>query len=213
MRIHPPFGTAVKDWYFANIQGVSNSGLTKTKNWLAGKDAPVASSDFFRLGNMVDAHLLQKSEWDTSATHEEKIHAIRLSGLLTTNPLCASILAAGEYQAVFVNQIQIELEGIEKVVDSRCMVDVAVSRMRLGCDIKTGSFSSLSGFLGSIERFDYDRAAYWYMETGEFDTFVIIGIGKKGHGPFVHIVRRGDSMFLSGKEKAHPLAYYYELAI
>jgi len=211
MILTPPPNRTVKDWYFSEVPGVSNSGLTTTKHKMEGTEPPAANSAFFRLGNLVDAHLLQKAEWDMEATQEEKRHAMALASNLMAHPLCAAIVRGGISQAVFQNEVLVDLEGIEKVVVGRCMVDKAVTKLRTALDIKTGAFSSLSGFLASIERFDYDRAAYWYSEVGEFDTFILAGIGRKGHGPFIHIIKRGDPMWLSGKEKANLLAYYHDL--
>jgi len=211
MILTPPPGRTVKDWYFTEVSGLSNSGMTTTKHKMEGTEPPHWDSSFFRLGNMVDAYLLQKSEWDMDATPEEKLHAIALANKLSTHPLCAAVLKGGLSQVVFQREIVIDLEGIEKVVLARGMVDKAVPRLRTIMDIKTGAFTSQAGFLASIDRFDYDRAGYWYMEAGDADTFILAGIGKKGHGPFIHIIKRGDEMWTKGKEKASVLAYYHDL--
>ncbi len=211
MILSPPPGRTVQEWYFGEVSGVSNSGLTKTKHLMEGTEPPPSNSAFFRLGNMVDAYLLQKAEWDMDATQEEKRHAMALANKLLAHPLCATIIKAGDRQAVFRREVVIDLEGIEKVVLSKCMVDAAHPRSRTALDIKTGAFTSHESFLTTIERFSYDRAAYWYSEAGEFDTFILAGIGKKGHGPFIHIIKRGDPMWLAGKEKATVLAYYHDI--
>ena len=92
-------------------------------------------------------------------------------------------------------------------------LDGYLPKFGIGKDDKTTAARSQAQFESSIDRFNYDRQAYWYMEIAELDRFVFIGASKTRIGEvFIKIIKRGDPLWLSGKEKASALAYYSDVA-
>ena len=211
-RHYAPAGMTTKEFYFNHVVGLSNSGLGKVQDKMEGNfDKPVPYGAF-RFGSMVDAILTQPDELVTDLTDDELRQGLRLSEAVKTNPLAKVLLDHAEPQVIVSRTLTINLEGIEKEVLAKCMLDLALLKMGIGADIKTTAARTHAQFLASVERFNYDRQAYWYMETPELNKFVFIGISKTKVGEvFIHIVKRDDPMFLSGKEKAHALAYYHDL--
>jgi hypothetical protein len=211
-RHHAPAGMTTKEFYFNHVSGLSNSGLGKVADWLEGRMGKSLPEKAFRFGSMVDAMLTQPDELVEDASDAELLKAIKLSNSFKEHPLASTILEHGEPQVILTKEIEIDYEGILKTVAAKCMLDLCLLKMRIGCDIKTTAAGNMKTFLASIARFNYDRQAYWYMEVGELDRFVFIGLSKvKSMPPFIWIIKRGDPMWLSGKEKASALAYYADL--
>lgn len=211
-RHFPPPDLTTKEFYFNHVKGLSNSGMGKVQDWLDGREDKVMPEKAFRFGSMVDAMLTQPDELDETLSDEELLRGFKLSQTAKSNPLCSILLDKGEVQAILTKTVKLEFEGIEFEVEGKCMLDIYLPKMKIGADIKTTAAKSYNQFLSSIERFSYDRQAFWYMEIAELDRFPFIGLSKtKNVDPFVPIVKRGDPIWLSGKEKASMLAYYSQL--
>ena len=213
-RHHAPAGMTTKEFYFNHVQGLSNSGLTKVEDWLKGNMDKVIPEKAFRFGSMVDAMLTQPDELEPDATDEELLKAIKVRDAIKSHPLGKVLLDQAEPQVILTNEIRIEFEGIEKIVLAKCMYDGLLEKMRIGKDDKTTAARTMVQFESSIDRFHYDRQAYWYMEVGQLDRFVFIGASKTKIGEvFIKIIKRGDPLWLSGREKASALAYYSDVVV
>lgn len=212
-RHYPPLGISSKDYYFNHVKGLSNSGLTRVEDWLKGQmDKPIPEKAF-RFGSLVDAMLTQPEELDEDATDMELLSAIKVKNAILAHPLGRTLLTYAEPQAIVTNEILVDFEGIEKRVLAKCMLDGYLPKFGIGKDDKTTAARSQAQFESSIDRFNYDRQAYWYMEIAELDRFVFIGASKTRIGEvFIKIIKRGDPLWLSGKEKASALAYYSDVA-
>ena len=212
MRHYAPPGLTTKEFYFNHVKGLSNSGLSRVADRLEGAMDKPMPINAFRFGSMVDAILTQPDELADDLTDAELKAGLRLSEAVKAHPLARTLLAHAEPQVIISRTLTIDLEGIEKEVLAKCMLDGAILKMKIGKDDKTTSERTYAGFLKAIERFNYDRQAYWYMEVAELDRFVLIGISKTKPGEvFIHIIKRGDEMWTKGKEKASVLAYYHDL--
>lgn len=203
-----PAGMTTKEFYFTQVHGLSNSGLGKVEDWLNGKTNKVLPEKAFRFGSMVDAILTQPDELEDSLTDEEILAGIKLSKAALAHPLSSMILSHGKSQVILTSEVTIDFEGIIKPIEAKCMYDKLLLKMKIGADYKTTVAKDYAEFLVLISWFKYDRQAYWYMEIGNLDRFVLIGLSKTRVGEvFIHIVKRGDEMWQSGKDKAVVLAY------
>ena len=211
-RHYAPEGMTTKEYYFNHVKGLSNSKMTKVQDWLDGKMDRVMPEAAFRFGSMVDAMLTQPDELDLTATDQELLKTSKVRDAIVAHPLGKILLDHSEPQVILTNQVKIEYEGIEQMIEAKCMLDGLIAKMKIGKDDKTTAAKTQSQFLSSIDRFNYDRQAYWYMEIADLERFVFIGASKEYIGRvFIHIVRKGDPMWLRGKEKAAMLAYYSQI--
>lgn len=212
MRHYPPEGMSSKEYYFNHVNGLSNSGLTRVEDWLKGKmDKPIPEKAF-RFGSLVDALISQPEELEEDASDLELLSAIKVKEAIMAHPLGRTLIQYSEPQAIVTKEILVEFEGIEKRILAKCMFDGYLPKFGIGKDDKTTAARTQAQFESSIDRFNYDRQAYWYMEVGELDRFVFIGASKSKVGDvFIKIIKRGDPLWLSGKEKASALAYYSDV--
>lgn len=90
----------------------------------------------------------------------------------------------------------------------KCMYDTLVPTVIVQ-EFKTCKVSSHAQLLQLIDRLDYDRQVYVYMETAQVPVAQIIGLTKhKIPLVFQHYVKRGDLIWDSGKRKTE---YYIEI--
>jgi hypothetical protein len=211
-RHYAPEGMTTKEFYFNHIKGLSNSGMGKVQDWLDGKEDKAMPEAAFRFGSMVDAMLTQPDELEANATDEELLKAMQVRDAIRSHPLGGMLLDKAEPQVIITNTLKLDYEGIEFEIEGKCMLDGLIQKMKIGKDDKTTAARTHAQFMASVERFNYDRQAFWYMELAELDRFVFIGASKIKVGEvFIHIIKRGDPMWLSGKEKATSLAYYSKI--
>jgi len=213
-RHHAPSHLTTKEFYFNHVQGLSNSGMSKVQDWLDGREDKAMPEKAFRFGSMVDAMLTQPDELTEDATDQELLKAIKVRDAIRSHPLGGILLDKAEPQVILTNTLHLEFEGIPFEVEAKAMYDGLIQKMKIGKDDKTTAARNHQAFMKSFDMFHYDRQAFWYMEIGGLDRFVFVAASKVKVGEvFIHIIKRGDPMWLSGKEKASMLAYYSNLKV
>jgi len=204
--------------YYHQTQFVSNSELTSLRNIMRadGKPPPLAA---YRLGSLVDAQLTEagmlskaqyeEGEWDLS-------ERMALAGR-GDSTLAAFLATAKMQHEVYRNRFEMEHEGIDFSLPMRCKYDLYKRTARLAADIKTTSCTSQAAFVASILSFEYHRQGALYMDLGNADQFMFIGIGKKPklgkHPIFKFVIRRGDAYYEAGRARYLQLANLYYFLI
>lgn len=208
-KIIPPAGVSAKDHYFNGVQGVSNSRLGEVDRWLQGNLDFVFPEKAAWLGNAVDGLLTQPESIDFTGNMEL---ALKMAERAKKHPLVAMALRIGESQVIFTNWITIELGGICKNLMGKCMVDMSLLKHGVILDLKTTSAISQQAFRLSIDKFNYKRQSFWYMEITGADKMILVGIPKNRNEIYVEVIERGDERWEEGREQAHTLAYYHDIA-
>lgn len=210
----------INDWngnYYAHPY-VSNSGLSKLKQDLSTRDA-FDSKNAFRIGTLQDCFItemkrvdfLNRRIDDYDYTQLEFDWARRCKELFYNHPICQLLSKNAEFQKEFyVRGVQFVWNGVTFMLDCRCKYDGWLGLAGWGWDLKsTQAGYSYHDCLGSIETFDYDRSAYFYMHLTGSSQMPFIFITKDWYKPKLHIVyvKRGDAIWKSGREKCNELAF------
>ncbi len=214
--------TTNPDSYYLRSE-VSNSDLTELKNLLHPVPMPHGVKEAtFRFGSLVDAiitepdrvNYYQLTVDDVQYTDEEFRHAKEMYRSLRTtarhDPFLAKVLDEAETQRFMVNQAQVfEYGGFPFTLDTRCKWDWWLARYHFGGDLKTCSASTQKEFEDAVDFFDWDRSRAWYMDIAHSDCDFIYAISKRNCNVFTTRIRRGDPVYLHGKEKYEELAFQY----
>jgi hypothetical protein len=120
-------------------------------------------------------------------------------------------LMTGQY--VYVRTLVFEYGGQEYSLAAKCKFDLFSKRLATGLDFKTLAVKKYADFIKSIDFFDYDRAAAWYMDIAKINYFWIIGISKPTGQVFKFAIERGDEVYLRGRAKYSIWAYRWKMLI
>lgn len=196
--------------YFSH-PAVSNSNLKALARMYYALQK-IDSAAAFRFGLLVDCILTE--EWKLTDnciededgrivryTDQEISLAKRMANTVQADPVVRLLIPGGEGQRIFIREMPIVFEGREFTLEVRCKFDWYNSGLNTGVDYKTTACANYKTFKESIEFFDYDQAAAFYMDIAEIDFFWIIGISKKNGQVFKFAIQRGDSVYEAGKRK------------
>lgn len=221
------------DNYYNIDTHVSNSDLGRLNNLINGTD-PFSNSNMqaiFDFGSLVDCMLLEPE----NVIYSEKRLVVPSGGDVTfddqTWARAISMRNAGRkdrilsmyiknmsaQQTLKVDKFNVEYMGNMFDIPARCKYDLCSLPMRMGADLKTTACTSLKSFKQTIEAMDYDRQGAWYMDLGNLDNFMFIGISKTAvngkHEVFHVAFDRNSDLYKSGLRKYQRLAYMYKLLI
>lgn len=155
---------------------------------------------------------------DAILTDPENVHTMDLTRdqQYTVLPICKAIQknkvyqalfspeAGREHQAVFVDtEFQITVDGNKVFIPAKCKFDWWNPKkyINFGGDLKTTDAQTENAFRSAAKWFDYPQQAAWYMDITGTDKFVILGVSKRNYQTWVITIKRGDSLYESGKEK------------
>lgn len=196
--------------YFSH-PAVSNSNLKAlAQMYYALRKIDAAAA--FRFGLLVDCILTE--EWKltdnqiededgkvVTYTDQEVSLARRMANTVQSDAVVRLLIQGGEGQRIFIRDLPMMFEGREFVLQVRCKFDWYHAGFNTGVDYKTTACATKKAFQESIEFFDYDQAAAFYMDIAEIDFFWIIGISKKNGQVFKFAIQRGDAVYEEGKRK------------
>lgn len=201
--------------YFSQ-PGLSNSRLSEFEQALSGKDG-YDSTNAFRIGHLVDAHITALNTLDhIKLTIEDLPHtytqyewnwAIRARNAFFSDHVCSQIFYQSSLQLEMYAAVS--FAGIGEI-DCKCKYDGWVHVTRWGWDLKTTQATSASAFEDCVDKFNYDRAAYFYMEVSGSNKFCIFAINKKTLKIYKVFIERGDYLHRRGKDKCLGLLKKYE---
>jgi len=212
--------------YF-DLPEVSSSDLGALERTFYGADDNRdALKGTFNFGSLVDAMLTETRKLDFvmhTLTEEggEVIEfdvkvwrdAERLASALRKDPLVSLMLAVMVGQYIFRRTLTFNYEGEEYTIRGRCKFDGYYHHLGIGLDYKTTACKTLKEFRASIDHFNYDRQAAWYMDLTGINQHWIIGISKVTGEIFKHVVARGDETHRRGVEKYSLWAYRWIILI
>lgn len=212
--------------YFSNTKYISNSNLTDLKKALFIISDISGLQKAYDFGSLFDAmttepdklnektRTLKDGEKELTFTEEDYATAKLMKCALDADPgLSAIFNRALKQHEVYRERFRVEWEGEELVIPARIKFDGFI-RFILGIDLKTTAATSQREFENSILTLDYDRQGAWYMDVGQVDRFLIIGVSKRAnrfgkYQIFKYAIQRGDHAYCRGKAKYSFLAWKY----
>lgn len=208
-------------------KSVSNSTLSQLKRILEGKENEPLPTFVFDYGKLVDAMITTPNMVDYNRRMlkpnpvypddkpvffgtQQWVMAIRNRDTFFDDKQCADIwsLAVGQHKSRREDQ-EFEFHGVKFKLDTSCRWDLWVPTMHFGLEFKTTGAQTLADFRKACDLYDYDRAAYWYMNCSQSDQYLIVGVTKTTNKIHKIAVRRGDDFYKSGEQKALHLAFRY----
>lgn len=214
--------TLARDEYYMRSE-VSNSDLTALKNLLHPVAMPPGVKEAaFRFGSLVDAIVTEPERVNyyrltvdgEPYTDEEFRHAREMHRALRTtarrDPFLAKVLENAETQCVMTAKGQeFEYGGFTFALDTRCKWDWWLPLYHFGGDLKTCAAATQKEFDDAVDFFDWDRSRAWYMDIAHSDCDFIYAISKRNCNVFTTRIRRGDPIYLRGRDKYLELAFQY----
>lgn len=212
---------------YYSLPYVSNSELGSLQDLLYDRSKPDNIQGIYDFGNLVDAMLTEKDKFDNETGiltdqgreltfTDEQLESARLMQIAGEHDsFLAAISKLSNFQHIILRErFLFEQDGWKVYMKTKCKYDLLVKKMKIGGDIKTTGCTTLEQFIASIFHFNYDRQGAFYMDMGELDKFVYIGISKKKnkkgkHEVFKFVIQRGDETYLSGKAKYNYLGFKY----
>jgi hypothetical protein len=200
--------------YF-ELPEVSSSDLGALKRVFYGlPDNRAELVEAFNFGSLVDAmltegYLLYPTVAGLRTIDGQMIHftlddwklAKRLADTLAADPVIRRLLPMAIGQYIFRRTLDFIYEGEVYQIRGKCKFDLYARAIKTGLDFKTTSATTRAQFIESIDFFDYDKAAAWYMDLARIDFFWIAGISKKNGKVFKCAIERGDATHKAGVAK------------
>lgn len=206
------------DPYYSR-QEVSNSALSELEKYWLPQQLVIDLEAAYRFGSLLDAMITEPDKVNyfnrtvdgTLFNQDDFYKATEMKRIFFRDPFCKALAAQSDMQKVTViHDWPIDYNGFVFELDVRCKWDFFRSDIDLGADLKSTACTSQKQFEQSIHHFSYDRQAAWYMDLGQKNNFMFIGISKTApHKIFKVPVRRGDNIYKSGRAKYEELAFRY----
>ncbi|MDE5643924.1 MAG: PD-(D/E)XK nuclease-like domain-containing protein [Muribaculaceae bacterium] len=215
------------DAYYSRSE-VSNSDLTALKNLLHPVTMPPGVREAaFRFGSLVDAIITEPERVNyyqltvdgEQYSEDEFRHAREMYRSLRMtarhDPFLTKVLAEAETQRCMVNKAQLfDYGGFQFRLDTRCKWDWWLPACHFGGDLKTTACATQKEFDDAVDFFDWDRSRAWYMDIAHSDCDFIYAVSKRNCNVFTTRIRRGDPVYLRGRDKYLELAFqYWRLAL
>ncbi|MBK9723336.1 MAG: hypothetical protein IPO78_17370 [Saprospiraceae bacterium] len=175
-----------KPVYDFNI--VSNSLLSKFKDWLDGKPEQEEKPASYRIGNLFDALITDGDKLDLfnrkyvgyndeiftfTETEYYTLKGMEKSFLnFIENTQWKNLLPFWKFQQRFVAPY---IVNSEITFNLKSIYDISIIG-KVGIDLKTTKAKSLNAFIKACEYFDYDRGRYLYTQSSGIEKDYIIGI-------------------------------------
>lgn len=200
---------------------ISNSGLTKFKNWLYGIHQD-PNANYFNLGNIFDAALTEPEKvnltlgiYEGVEISKEDLRLIKamhrsFSAWLKANQSWMNIISMCKSQHIVRAEKDFEINGITFSLLCTCKYDLFIPG-KIGIDIKTTEAKTMKDFISACEFMDYDRSRAFYANTSGVEKDYIIGVSKVyPHNVFV-VDSKKQGWIDRGTQKMNDLILQYFL--
>lgn len=209
----------LQDPYYA-MEEASNSDLSMLAKYWQGFQLSYDIDAAYKFGTLLDCMITEPSRLDyfrfTCAGEQHSPAdfelAERMKKSFMRNEFCRLILQSSDLQRVTVDPgFVITYLGFSFTIPLRMKADFdAQAKLGIIADLKSTKAKSEKEFLKMIEAFNYDRQAAVYMDLRKVDRFMLIGVSKVApYSVFKVAIKRGEDIYLSGREKYETLAYQH----
>lgn len=210
--------------YFA-LPSVSNSDLIALRKAFYCFEETFDPAEVFKFGNLVDAMLTEPERvnyfYFTLEEFGKQISYnpsdFELAKAMVRNckadPVIKAFMQSGQGQKVCKELLKFQFDGQDYEIQARCKFDSVRPAISTSVDYKSTGCTTRKSFIESIEHFNYDQQAAWYMDVGKVNRHWIIGISKKTKEIFKFAIERGDETYKCGVSKYSFWAYRWLMFI
>lgn len=177
---------------------ISNSDLKKLRKIIDPKfQDPADLEEIFKFGTLFHALVLEPHKADYS--HPDLERAIRMKDKFFKDPLCRKIMMVSDIRR------EHEFYRVNKFggVSVRCKVDFLSKGLGLCGELKGLSCNTEKAFEEAVDRFDYDQAVAWYLDTSELPRYFMGAPSKDSDDIFKRLVDRNHKYYHRGLQKVH----------
>lgn len=204
------------DTYYSRPE-ISNSDLSWLQSYFMNREQLHDLTEAYRFGNLIDALITEPNRCDHMRfrVDQEQFTALewdcarKMLKAFREDEFCMQLLKHSSGQSVVARMMMMQYEGVDFELPCRCKFDLKSDVLKISADIKSTVCVTADQFRNSIQYFNYDKQAAFYMDLAEVDRFLFIGISKKNFKIFKVPVVRGDALYNSGKEKYTEWAFKY----
>lgn len=212
--------------YF-KIPAISNSKLGELNDAMNAKEKQENIADIYNFGSLVDAMItepalinhktqstfIESDEVWLTVDNESWDKACAMKEAYFNNDFCVAFHNMMKFQYVYVRKnFLFHHQGHTASLPVKCKFDYINQKIRKSGDLKGLSIDTRAAFINAISHFNYDRQAAFYMDIAKaIDSHTIIAVSKKKPHPiFIKTIRKGDDLYLQGKEKYNKLGILYD---
>lgn len=211
---------------------VSNSQLGSLQELIYGKEKPDNIQEIYDFGNLFDSVVTEEEKFDSSTNimtdqqrevlFEEYLveKAMLMKEAVESDPMFKLIMESAKKQHVIYRKAQnIDWNGFSFKLPIRVKMDLYVQHASLVVDLKSTACTTRKQFVASIQHFNYDRQAAFYLDASKCNKFLFIGVSKTKnrktgkHEVFKYMIERDSEDYFRGLEKYSELAFKYDLMI
>ncbi len=176
--------------YFLQKEFVSNSFLKS----ISGKPMPKNIERIFEFGNLVHALIFEPAKADVNDPDYDLAEMMKKT--FYTDWLCKNIM---QYKSIkHEHEFYRTVGGIKR----RCKADAWIREVGLIVEFKGLAVTNEKAFRQSLDTFDYDMGAAWYIDTIGANRELIIAVSKKNPKLlYRYMVQKGDDVYMRGREK------------
>ena len=209
--------TPEQDPYYGRPE-ISNSDLGILAKYWQALQISYDIDAALRFGTLFDCMLTEKQRVDYykftccgwTYTRGEFAVAEAMVHSFMRDAYCAHLLRYAVTQTVLIDKsFLFEYLGFKFRLPFRGKVDFDARKiLRLIADLKSTTATTEKEFRKMIEAFSYDRQAAAYMDLGNTDQFMLIGVSKLApYTVFKVPIIRGDKIYLAGRAKLDELGF------
>lgn len=198
---------------------VSNSDLSEIGKYWMDQELIYDLEKAYRFGTLLDMMITEA--WKVNYfkltcagvkyTKEEFVLAEEMKKSFWEDEFCAYLASYSEMQKITVrNDFPIDYEGFRFYMNVRIKWDLyALGTLNITGDIKSTTAETLKQFIAACHHFQYFRQRSWYMDIGDSNNDMLIGISKVNKKVFKVPIRRGDEFYKIGRAQYQELAFKY----
>jgi hypothetical protein len=194
-----------KDYYLCD-EYISNSYLKK----FSGKGSfvdPSKLQKIFDVGTLFHTRVLEPAKTGAlltsgvlSVTEDEVRLTVRMAETALSDPLLSALLSGAISAVDIEEEFYREMNGIRV----KCKCDGIVKSEGVIIELKSLSVRTYNAFLGSIDRFDYDAGAAYYLDITGAKEVLLFAVSKLcPERYFKTVITRDSTLYHSGRMKYH----------
>lgn len=207
-----------KDPYYFRDE-VSNSDLSELAKYWQDQELIYDIEKAYRFGTLLDCMITEPHKVNyfkltcagVQYTKEEFALAAEMKKSFWADEFCAMIAKYSQMQKISIRKdFMITYEGFRFCLDVRCKWDLySLERLNMTGDIKSTTAITQKQFVDACHHFGYFRQRALYMDIGNSNNDMLIGISKVNKKVFKVPIKRGGELYKIGKAQYEELAFKY----
>lgn len=176
--------------YFGQKSWISNSFLKS----VVDSRIPHNIDRIFEFGSLVHAAIFEPYLANTNDVDYEL--ALQMKDTFYRDKLCGNLM---KYKGI---RPEHEFYKYKEGLKRRCKADTWIKDLDLIVEFKGLSVTNEKGFISSLDQFDYDMGAAFYLDTTAAKRELIVAVSKKKPDKlFRFMVEKGDATYQKGRQK------------